>query len=384
MAPSGRFPALVRKGMKRPAVLVVVLLAACTAAAAAAAAIIISRKHQHRASAARSCDVFAAGSWVVDDSYPLYDSALCPFIHDEFNCRKFGRPDKNYLKNRWQPDPPCTLPRFDGLALLRMWSGKKVMFVGDSLALNQYESMLCMLHAAAPNARTTVSPASGRIDPSTTARFEEYNVTLVYYVTHYLVDLVNDKAGRILKLDVIDQGRNWLDADVLVFDSWHWWPRTGPTQPWDYIQEGNTLMKDMDRTQAFTKALHTWARWVDANLVRTSTKVFFQGISPSHYKGQDWGASAKTTCMGQTQPLNGTAAYPGGPIPQQAILRRVLAGMAKPVYLLDFTYLSQLRKDAHPTKYNGGIFGEDCTHWCVAGLPDTWNVLFYAALTGQD
>lgn len=101
-------------------------------------------------------------------------------------------------------------------------------------------------------------------------------------------------------------------------------------------------------------------------------------------RGQEWGASSKTSCMGQTQPLNGTAVYPGGPIPQQAILKSVLAGMAKPVYLLDFTYLSQLRKDAHPTKYNGGIFGEDCTHWCIAGLPDTWNVLFYAALTGQD
>ena len=93
--------------------------------------------------------------------------------------------------------------------------------------------------------------------------------------------------------------------------------------------------------------------------------------------------SPKKTCMGETRPLNGTGPYPGGPIPQQAILRSVLAGMAKPVYLLDFTYLSQLRKDAHPTKYDGGIFAGDCTHWCVAGLPDTWNVLFYAALTGQ-
>jgi hypothetical protein len=100
-------------------------------------------------------------------------------------------------------------------------------------------------------------------------------------------------------------------------------------------------------------------------------------------RGQDWGAPEKKTCMGETRPLNGTAPYPGGPIPQQAILRSVLAGMAKPVYLLDFTYLSQLRKDAHPTKYDGGVFGGDCTHWCVAGLPDTWNVLFYAALTGQ-
>jgi hypothetical protein len=62
--------------------------------------------------------------------------------------------------------------RFDGLALLRMWSGKKVMFVGDSLALNQYESLLCMLHAAAPNARTTMTPASGRVNPAVTVRFE--------------------------------------------------------------------------------------------------------------------------------------------------------------------------------------------------------------------
>jgi hypothetical protein len=53
---------------------------------------------------------------------------------------------------------------------------------------------------------------------------------------------------------------------------------------WDYIQVGDTVIKDTDRTQAFTRALHTWANWVDANLVQTNTKVFFQGISPSHYK----------------------------------------------------------------------------------------------------
>ncbi|CAO2186185.1 unnamed protein product [Urochloa humidicola] len=366
-------------------VVLLVLVAACTAAAAVS----ISRRQQHRhgaaASAARGgCEAFAAGRWVVDESYPLYDSARCPFIRDEFACARFGRPDTAYLKYRWQLDPPCAQPRFDGLALLRMWRGKTVMFVGDSLALNQYESLLCMLHAAAaPGARTTASPASGKIDPSYTVRFEDYNVTIVYYLTHYLVDLVAEKSGRVLKLDEIEQAKNWLAADVLVFDSWHWWPRAGPTQPWDFIQEGRTVVRDMDRTEAFTKALHTWANWVDANLLRTDTKVFFQGISPSHYRGQDWGASAKKTCMGETQPLNGTGPYPGGPIPQQAILRSVLAGMAKPVYLLDFTYLSQLRKDAHPTKYDGGIFAGDCTHWCVAGLPDTWNVLFYGALTGQ-
>jgi hypothetical protein len=94
-------------------VVAVALLAACTATAAAVA---VSRKrHQHQdgaASAARSCDVFAAGRWVVDETYPLYDAARCPFIRDEFDCGKFGRPDREYLEYRWQLDPPCAQPRF--------------------------------------------------------------------------------------------------------------------------------------------------------------------------------------------------------------------------------------------------------------------------------
>lgn len=62
---------------------------------------------------------------------------------------------------------------------------------------------------------------------------QDYNVTVVYYLTHYLVDLVTEPhtGRRVLKLDSIDQARDWLAADVLVFDSWHWWPRTGATQP---------------------------------------------------------------------------------------------------------------------------------------------------------
>ena len=35
---------------------------------------------------------------------------------------------------------------------------------------------------------------------------------------------------------------------------------------------------------AFHKALTTWGRWVDADVDPGKTEVFFQGISPQHYK----------------------------------------------------------------------------------------------------
>lgn len=56
------------------------------------------------------------------------------------------------------------------------------------------------------------------------------------------------------------------------------------TSRWDYVQDGGQVMKDMDRLTAFSKGMSTWARWVDSNVDTSKTKVYFQGISPTHYK----------------------------------------------------------------------------------------------------
>ncbi|URE19330.1 hypothetical protein MUK42_13109 [Musa troglodytarum] len=320
-----------------------------------------------------SCNMFR-GSWVYDESDPLYDSSTCPFLDPEFDCQRYGRPDKSYLKYRWKPDA-CELPRFNGLDLLRRWKGKKIMFVGDSISVNQWQSLVCMLHAAVPDAKTTYKkndtlstitftvPSSSPLcsffffslglpsplfskfakcpnifyfafsldltspelmqgglmaehcddkpfgsNRSTAHQTrssvlyprrmerrnptEDYGVSVIRYQSTYLVDIVEERIGRVLRLDSIQSGAAWLGVDVLVFNTWHWWTHKGRSQPWDYVRDGDQVHKDMDRLVAFNKGLTTWAKWVDANINPAATKVFFKG-SPHPLQGAEWGYERK-------------------------------------------------------------------------------------------
>ncbi|GAB4849304.1 Protein trichome birefringence-like 37 [Ancistrocladus abbreviatus] len=99
--------------------------------------------------------------------------------------------------------------------------------------------------------------------------------------------------------------------------------------------------------------------------------------------GIDWNEPRAENCLRQSQPVEGSV-YPGGTHPGEEIVKSVLSKMRKPVYLLDITLLTQLRKDCHPSLYTGsGLLLKDCSPWCLAGVPDTWNQLLYTALVGQ-
>ncbi|XVF84091.1 hypothetical protein PTKIN_Ptkin16aG0546900 [Pterospermum kingtungense] len=336
------------------------------------------RKKSNLGSSSCNCNVYQ-GSWVYDDSYPLYNSSDCPFIRKEFDCHKYGRPDHLYLQYRWQPTN-CHLPRFNGQQFLERFKGKKVMFVGDSVSLNHWQSLICMLRAAAPNSSLIrQEPNNNSISAVT---FQDYNVSVMLFHSLYLVDIDEETIGRVLKLNSLRNGNIWNNTDVLVFNTWLWWYRRGVKQQWDYVQSADgKILKDIDRMDAFRTALTTWAKWVDSDVDTNTTKVIFQGISPSHYNGADWNEPELRNCSREMTPLNGSV-YPAG-LPQAAyVVKEVIRSIKKPVHLLDITTLSQLRKDAHPSSYNG-FKGMDCTHWCVAGLPDTWNELLYVALTSS-
>ncbi|KAM4082246.1 hypothetical protein ACJW30_11G157200 [Castanea mollissima] len=225
------------------------------------------------------------------------------------------------------------------------------MFVGDSISFNQMQSLVCLLHAAVPDSNITGVKTTWYYNTT----FQDYGVSILLFESHYLVDIEVEAIGRVLKLDSLKNGNIWKDMDVLVFNTWLWWYRSGPEQPWDYIEDGGKVLKDMDRMDAFRKALTTWGR------------------------GKDWNNPGAKNCTNETTPLNGST-YPTGLPEAEYVVKDALSTIKKPVHFFDIATLSQLRKDAHPGHYNYDK-GLDCTHWCLAGLPDTWNQLLYVALT---
>lgn len=98
------------------------------------------------------------------------------------------------------------------------------------------------------------------------------------------------------------------------------------------------------------------------------------------FSGSEWNETSTQTCEGQTEPVKGSV-YPGPSIPGEDTVKKVISLMQKPAKLLDLTLLTQLRKDGHPSIFTGqGKSIDDCSHWCLAGVPDTWNELLNTVL----
>ncbi|GFQ02382.1 protein trichome berefringence-like 7 [Phtheirospermum japonicum] len=327
------------------------------------------------------CNVFD-GKWVIDENYPLYNSSQCPFAERGFNCLANGRRDKDYLKWRWKPKN-CEILRFDAHAVLELLRGKRVVFVGDSLSRTQWESMICMLMSGVDD-KNSVYEINGNAITKRIGhlgvRFGTYGLTVEFYRSVFLVQPgpaprhSPKRVKTVLKLDQMDEiSQEWVDSDILVFNSGHWWTQTKLFEMGWYFQIGGRIKFGLPISSAFKVALATWRSWVDNAVNPNMTRVFFRTFESTH-----WSSGSRQNCKVTTWPSLGTKGRQRNSI-SDAIINAVKNASTN-VNLLHVTPMTAFRSDAHVGSWSDNPSVPDCSHWCLPGVPDVWNELLFSFL----
>ncbi|CAL5335213.1 unnamed protein product [Camellia sinensis] len=292
------------------------------------------------------CDLFS-GKWIYDEkNYPLYKEQHCSFM-SLFNgvaCERSGRMDLKYQHWRWQPHE-CDLPRFNAIAMLERLRNKRLVFVGDSLTRNQWTSMVCLLESS-------IAPTLKSVTPKGSLTTFKINLesTSDHPVHHHF------SSEQILRVQAIEKhARHWTDADILVFDSYVWWRRPKFKVLWGSFESPNKTYKEVEMVHTLEMVLKTWSNWLEINVNRSKTKIYFVSMSAIHGRGEEWGKNKGENCYNETVPILKEGYHGSESDPR--IMQKVEAAIDKlkrrglKVQMLNITQLSEYRKDAHTTIY---------------------------------
>ncbi|KAL9240399.1 hypothetical protein vseg_014624 [Gypsophila vaccaria] len=343
------------------------------------------------------CDLFH-GEWFFDAAGPVYTNNTCPVITQMQNCQGNGRPDKEYESWRWKPSQ-CELPRFNGTKFLELMSGKTLAFVGDSVARNQMESLLCLLwQVEVPKNRGNRHMQRWY--------FRSKSVMIVRIWSSWLVHQTSEAFGDVpqgvaqLHLDVPDEiFMQYIPTfDVVVLSSGHWFAKQSVYMLNNEIV-GTQLWAPPKKQEMKINSVEAFGISVETSMAAMATHPNFTGLtilrsySPDHYEGGAWNTGG--SCTGKVKPV-----LPGQLVENgftNMMHEKQVTGFNRGVKkqtnksklkLMDITDVFSYRHDGHPGPYrsrdpnkitkrgpDGKPPPQDCLHWCMPGPVDTWNEL---------
>ncbi|KAG0481183.1 hypothetical protein HPP92_012041 [Vanilla planifolia] len=335
--------------------------------------------------------------WVFNSSSkPYYTDESCPYVDTQVACSRNGRPDMDYLKWEWQLDD-CALPRFDGAALLEKLRERGSCLWGFA-PKGQWQSLVCMVEFNLPPEMKSMK----RTQSLSVFTAKEYNATIEFYWAPFLVQsnsderIIADTSKRILRLDSIAKhAEHWVGVDFLVFNTYVWWMSGHRIKSlWGSFGNGEEGYEELDAVIAYRIGLKTWANWIDSNLKQSNTRIFFTTASPTHMRSADWGRKEGIRCYNETKPVRKRGYWgSGSDKDMMEVVSGVVERMKVRLTFINVTQLSEYRIDGHASVYtetHGEVLTDeekadpqqyaDCIHWCLPGVPDTWNRIFFALL----
>ncbi|TXG57852.1 hypothetical protein EZV62_015681 [Acer yangbiense] len=337
----------------------------------------------------KRCDIFS-GEWVPNPEAPYYSNTTCWAIHENQNCMKYGRPDTEFMKWRWKPDG-CDLPIFNPAQFLEIVRGKSLAFVGDSVARNQMQSLICLLSRVEYPVDVSYTPD----ERFKRWKYTTYNFTLAMYWTPHLVKAKEaDSNGPThtglfnLYLDEFDE--EWTtqieDFDYIVISAGHWFFR-----PMVFYENNQVVgcryclkdnVTDLPMSYGYRKAFRTAFKAINS-LENFKGITFMRTFAPSHFENGLWNEGGN--CV-RTKPIRSNETALEGidfelymtQLEEFKIAEKLGNKRGLKFRLLDTTQATLLRPDGHPSRY-GHLPNEnvtlynDCVHWCLPGPIDTWS-----------